>query len=246
MATAVSLATPAAAEPAHWYEGSAGHRRLTHIAAAVLGGGLYISSETFLKDDLAPADCRWCDPPGLDRSIRDAAVWRDRDLAGSLSNLSGYVLAPVVGLGLTMLASSGTRADRPARWIDDALPIVEAAVASGLVNQVVKLGVGRQRPFVSYADPGRPADLDDNLSFYSGHTTLTFAIASSAGLVAHRRGYRLEALIWSAGYALAATTGYLRIAADKHYLTDVATGAVVGTAIGLAVPLLLHRHLGRF
>jgi membrane-associated phospholipid phosphatase len=248
----VLLTSSAAADPAHWYDGSPGRRRLTHIAVVVVGGALYFSSETFLKDDLAPATCRRCTPLELDRTARNAAGWEDTALAANLSNLDGYVLAPVVELGLTMLASSGIKDDRPGRWIDDTAPIVEDAVVSGLVNQIVKFGVERQRPFVHFGDPSRPPDVDDNLSFYSGHTTLTFAIAiaiaiaiaTSAGIVAHRRQSRLEPLIWSAGYAFAATTGCLRIAADRHYLTDVATGAVVGTAIGLGVPLLLHPHLG--
>ena len=39
-----------------------------------------------------------------------------------------------------------------------------------------------------------------------------------------------------------ATTGaYLRIAADRHYATDVLTGSAVGSAIGFSVPYLAHR-----
>ena len=34
--------------------------------------------------------------------------------------------------------------------------------------------------------------------------------------------------------------GYLRIAADKHYLSDVTVGAVLGTLIGAGIPLLFH------
>jgi membrane-associated phospholipid phosphatase len=245
LAAAIILLTGSAvAEPSHWYQGAAGRRRVTHLVVFAVSGGLYVSSETFLKDDLAPTTCRRCAPLGFDRSVRNSVVWNDTALAGTLGDLEAFVLAPVVGLGLTALAWSGTNGDRVGRWIDDAAPILQSAVFSGLVNQVVKFAVGRRRPFVQFGDPTRPPDLDDNTSFYSGHTTLAFAIATSAGTVAHRRGYRLEPLIWAAGYTLATTTGYLRIAADRHYFTDVATGAVVGTAIGLAVPLLLHRHIG--
>lgn len=244
VAASVLLGGSAVAEPMHWYEGTVGRRRMTHLAVFVVAGGLYVSSETFLKDDLAPVTCRRCAPLGFDRSVRDSLVWSDPSLAKTLGDLNGFVLAPVVGLGITALASSGTDADRVGRWIDDAAPILESAVFSGLVNQVVKFAVGRRRPFVQFGDPLRPSELDDNTSFYSGHTTLAFAIATSAGVVAHRREYRLEPVIWAAGYTIATTTAYLRIAADRHYFTDVATGAVAGTAIGLAVPLLLHRQLG--
>ena len=34
----------------------------------------------------------------------------------------------------------------------------------------------------------------------------------------------------------------MRIAADRHYLTDVLVGAAVGTAVGLAVPHLMHKE----
>jgi len=44
-------------------------------------------------------------------------------------------------------------------------------------------------------------------------------------------------------YGVAATTGVLRVMSDNHYMTDVTVGAVLGTAVGLGVPYLLHyRH----
>jgi membrane-associated phospholipid phosphatase len=49
-------------------------------------------------------------------------------------------------------------------------------------------------------------------------------------------------VIWAAGLALAATTAYLRMAADRHYLTDVLTGSAVG-ALGAA---LIPRLTGSF
>ncbi|HWO17755.1 MAG TPA: phosphatase PAP2 family protein [Kofleriaceae bacterium] len=239
-----SAASAAHADPAGWYQGSAGRRRSAHLVAIVAGGALYISSETFLKEDLAPSTCRRCGVSSFDGSVRDAAVWEDTGLAAALSNLDGYFLSPVVALGLTVLGAPGGVRGPPGRWMDDTIPIVEAGILAGLINQTVKFAVGRQRPFVHFADSTRAPGIDDNLSFYSGHTTLAFSIATSAGVVAHRRRSQLEPLIWSTGYAFAATTGYLRIAADRHYFTDVITGAVAGAAIGLAVPLLLHPHLG--
>jgi membrane-associated phospholipid phosphatase len=37
----------------------------------------------------------------------------------------------------------------------------------------------------------------------------------------------------------AATTGTLRLVGDAHYFSDVFVGAVVGTAVGLGIPLLV-------
>jgi membrane-associated phospholipid phosphatase len=48
--------------------------------------------------------------------------------------------------------------------------------------------------------------------------------------------------VYGVGFTAAAATGYFRMAADKHWLTDVLTGAVTGTAVGLAVPWLHRRR----
>jgi membrane-associated phospholipid phosphatase len=81
---------------------------------------------------------------------------------------------------------------------------------------------------------------DDNLSFYSGHTSLTFTLATASGTVASLRGYSLAPAIWSAGLGVAALAGWLRIAADKHYLSDVLVGAVAGSLAGVLLPVLFH------
>ena len=55
------------------------------------------------------------------------------------------------------------------------------------------------------------------------------------------RGYRLAPLVWIAGGVIAFTVSYLRIAADRHYFTDVTVGAALGIGTGIAIPLLFHR-----
>ena len=47
--------------------------------------------------------------------------------------------------------------------------------------------------------------------------------------------------MWAAGLTLATTGAYLRIAADRHYATDVLAGAIVGSAVGFGVPYFAHR-----
>jgi membrane-associated phospholipid phosphatase len=113
-----------------------------------------------------------------------------------------------------------------------------------VLNQGVKFAVGRERPFahVLSEDEKLLTDHpeDNNLSFYSGHASSAFALAVAAGTVAELRGYPNRGWVWAVGLPLAATTALLRMAADKHYLSDVAVGALVGSAFGVAVPLLLH------
>ena len=69
----------------------------------------------------------------------------------------------------------------------------------------------------------RPDGSDHN-SFPSGHTATAFAAAEFM-----RKEYQ-DVSIWYgvAGYAAAATTGYLRMYNNKHWLSDVVAGAGVG------------------
>jgi membrane-associated phospholipid phosphatase len=212
----------------------------------VLVGGLaWILSESVFKRSLAPESCRWCDGDSLnavDRGVRDALRWDDIHGAQTLSNVSGFVVAPVAGLGL--LALAGWQDDRArGEILDDELVVMESVVGAALLDQGVKFLAGRERPFVRALPAGEKGDdADNNVSFYSGHTSLTFSIAVASGTVASLRGYRAAPWIWASGLTLATATGYLRIAGDKHYFTDVLTGAVVGSFVGFAVPYWLHRR----
>jgi membrane-associated phospholipid phosphatase len=211
------------------------------IAGVAMAG--WLTSE-LLKGQLGAATCRWCDSvPGIDRAARDGLKWQDTERANTISNVTGFALAPLAAVGLTALAAQHDGALGNAGI--DTLLIAEATALAVDLNQIVKFSVGRERPFVHALAPAdklltaHPAD--NNASFYSGHTNLVFALAVSSGTVASMRGYRWAPAVWVGGLTVAATTGYLRIAADRHYFTDVALGAAVGSAIGFAVPWLMHR-----
>jgi membrane-associated phospholipid phosphatase len=221
------------------------HDRLVH--AGVIGGlGItYLVLEfSPLIDQWSPKQCKWCAPTGVDRSVRDALKWQDTSLANLLSAGTGYVSAPLAGTGLLVLAT-WERGDWR-RWADDVSPVVEAAIATSLLQHGTKLIVGRERPYAWAAAPGAlPATKEDNVSFWSGHTSLDFSIAVAAGTIASRRGYRLAPVIWATGLSLAAVTGYLRIAADKHWTIDVLTGAAMGSVVGYVWPRLFHGGMKR-
>ena len=215
-------------------------------AAAGLG---WIGSE-LAKPALAPATCRWCDADssgkdalnGFDAAGRSLR-WSNPRLADTLSSLDAFVLLPVALLGLDALAARRDHALDG--WPVDALILVETVAAQAALNQLVKFAVGRERPFVHVLPDGEkrltPAPSDNNLSFYSGHSSLAFSLAVGAGTIAHLRRYRSEPVIWAVGLPLAAGAAYLRMAADKHYATDVIVGSIAGAALGFAVPWLHGR-----
>ncbi|MCA9677129.1 MAG: phosphatase PAP2 family protein, partial [Myxococcales bacterium] len=204
------------------------------------GGALaYAFSETTFKDTLGPDVCRWCDDNALDRGVRNGLRWDDLALANTLSNAVGFGLAPAFALGVLSLSGGQDRRRDALDAASDGLIVLETGVAVGLVSQVFKFGFGRQRPFAHADHPGQAALApDENLSFFSGHTSLSVGVAVTASEIARYRGYKTRPYLLYGGLTLAATTAYLRIAADKHYLTDVVTGAAFGAGLGWLVPRL--------
>lgn len=76
----------------------------------------------------------------------------------------------------------------------------------------------------------RPDSSGDN-SFPSGHTATAF---TNASLLFYE--YK-DSNIWyaSSGYLFATATGFLRIANNRHFTSDVLAGAGIGIGIGIAV-----------
>jgi membrane-associated phospholipid phosphatase len=107
--------------------------------------------------------------------------------------------------------------------------------------------VGRARP--SYEDCQRnPSFVGCNISptasFPSGHTNEAF---TAAGVSCANHGFvpiygsRLwDGLACARDVVLATSDGLLRVIGDRHYATDVLTGAAIGFGFGYGMPTLLH------
>ncbi len=220
------------------------------VGGALLVG--WVGSELAFKKTLAPTECHWCATNGFDNAVRSAFHPDGTPSAfgvsgpDTASNLVGFALLPVAVFGLDFLQAFGAgRAleDFP----EDAAIILEATFAGLVLDQAVKFGVGRARPYTVGASPellaqGRdPAD--HYLSFFSGHSTWAFGLATAAGTVASLRGHQKAWLTWLVGLPIAATTALLRLAADKHWATDVLVGSAVGAAFGAGLPLIFHGRM---
>lgn len=198
-----------------------------------------------LNGVLAARRCRWCSDNAVDRGVRDALRWSPsaQKTASTLSDIGANALTPALTVGLSAILAEND--DRFAAVPVDIVLTAEAVSTAGVVAQIVKYSVGRIRPDAHALPPNeRPYDgngQDAYVSFYSGHTSYAFSLAASAGTIASLRHYRGAGWVWAAGMSAATLTGYLRIAADKHYLTDVLSAAVVSSAIGVSVPYFFHR-----
>jgi len=208
----------------------------------IVTGGLAVSTLTLLllNDKLAPLDCKWCEPGSIDGDISRSVLWANPVAANTVSNVMQFAIpVGVMGFGLIQ----AYRYDDPAAGWSDVLLITEATSLAMLVNVVVKYTVGRSRPYVWQGNADLyPATVSDaNVSFFGGHTTFVFAVVVSGSTLFFMQDMPGAPWVLGVGLTAAAFTGYLRMAADKHYLSDVIVGAAVGSLVGWAVPYLFHR-----
>lgn len=117
--------------------------------------------------------------------------------------------------------------------------IIEALSATFLVTNVVKNVVGRKRPsFDNYPESER---IDANKSFFSGHTSISFALATYSSLyvmdyIGNNDFSKTAKWFYLAGsHALAAYVGYTRVIDNRHFVSDVIAGGIVGSTIALLV-----------
>lgn len=201
-----------------------------------LTGSVYLASEV-ITGQASWAGCLSCDPSHLgplDRRVLDNYV----PAAAPVSDVllySSIALPMVADLGDVLGHRSGIKG-----WGKDVVVLAETATVNAALNAAVKFAIGRPRPY-SYGLDGSGRDVsegDARLSFYSGHTSTAFAMATAYGYLFTARHPRSRwiAPVWLLGYAYAGTTGALRIAAGKHFYSDVLVGAIAGTAIGLLIP----------
>lgn len=115
----------------------------------------------------------------------------------------------------------------------------QALGAVMLATNVLKLVVRRPRPLTYDAGFSREErfDGDARLSFPSGHTSLAFGTATVIAIMAERevRDPGLRAALIAGSFGAATATGYFRIAARKHFLTDVLAGAALGAGVAALV-----------
>ncbi len=174
----------------------------------------------------------------MDRWARRNLKWSDTLKARTFSNVLAHGVIPGGTVGLAVLA--GLRGGGGP--FADVLVANEAMVYAGTMSQLAKLLFRRQRPFGRFApkdsvEPARQPD-DDNLSFFSSHTSTTSAFAFAVAEIDTRRAMRTPLLLLMA--VCSGLTGYLRIASDRHYLSDVLVGYAVGATVGTLTPRLMH------
>jgi membrane-associated phospholipid phosphatase len=165
-----------------------------------------------------PPDCAPCSRdavPAFDR-------WAIHNEIELYSDISDYLL---LGLGfvtvIDLAATEGSKA---------AFASIEAVGWTLAATEIGKVAFGRKRPVLYTDEAQQLADNRESLrSMPSGHTSVAFALATSYILTTKDRENRFPAIL--AG-AAAVSIGVLRVAAGRHFPSDVVVGAALGMGGG--------------
>jgi membrane-associated phospholipid phosphatase len=124
----------------------------------------------------------------------------------------------------------------------------EAVLFGSSITWIAKGLAGRARPYVTGDTTARDFKFGggftnrDRQSFPSGHTTAAFAAAAAVTSEAERGWPGHFWLVAPAMFGGASLVGVSRMYHDKHWASDVALGAAIGTFSGLKVVRYSHAH----
>jgi len=164
----------------------------------------------------------------------------NREIWGIITDLgnSGWMAILVIATWLYASFFAKRQPDVPLwpRLRGKASYIFLAVLLPGLLVLVVKILVGRSRPYTGDLafHPFTPGV--DFASWPSGHATTVFSFAVAVGMVFPRLRWPL--------IAAAALIGYSRLALNMHYLGDVIAGATFGTVGAIMVYWWVAPKLG--
>src|SRR5881409_743085 len=121
----------------------------------------------------------------------------------------------------------------------NAAVLANSVAWTAATTEWLKVIVRRKRPVLYTGDAtAAAADKENQESLPSGHASVAFAAATTYWVLARRERlpHRTRNTIFL--YAGAAGVAALRVAAGKHFPTDVLAGAALGSAVGWLVPTI--------
>jgi membrane-associated phospholipid phosphatase len=153
-----------------------------------------------------------------------------KNKSGVLDDLTKVVEPFGTGYGWAVVGAYGVVGfafhDQEAK--DTAFDAAMSGLLSGAITDGLKIIVGRARPEqnlgAAHFDP-----FGGDKSFPSGHSTTAFAIGSV--IAAHSD----QAWVKVSAYSIASLVAFSRVYHDAHWSSDVAAGALIGTAVGETV-----------
>jgi membrane-associated phospholipid phosphatase len=144
----------------------------------------------------------------------------------------------VLTYGIGRLTGSPTVADV-------GLHLTESLIATTLFAEVIRVGLGRERPRANPDDqysfaPGRGLTRFENRAFPSLHASVAFATAATLTEEVRHRNPSATKYAAPLLYGAAMIPGLTRVYLDQHWASDVLAGTLVGAFIGSRVVQYTH------
>jgi undecaprenyl-diphosphatase len=204
----------------------------------IFGSGVLLSGGDLLLDNVLEFNRQKYDPSKV--YDKDDVNAFDRIFMNSYSKKLDR--AGDISLVAAMAAPAVLLATDKSEWFTVGVMYAETLLIANGIKELTKLCVTRARPYMYYAPSTYPDDdLEDGdfaNSFPSGHSTMAFAGATFASYTFSNyfpdSPYRYA--VTGGSYALALATAALRVKSGNHFMTDVLSGAVIGSATGFLVP----------
>ncbi len=179
------------------------------------------------------------DPVGEPHGLDALGV---RSLHEGIASVSDVFLFGGLALGTGLVAYDGGHHDHLGSRL---LIYAETLVVAGAITELFKWAVRRPRPY-TLEPGGRLGVPDDDLSFFSGHTSMSAAWAFGVARLfdlTHRWPAWMRVVAYGSAATFTVAMGTMRVLAGKHWPSDVLVGAAVGTAAGLLIPELHRKAL---
>jgi len=185
---------------------------------------------------LAP---RWGNSRSVDERFEQGL---DRNNASVDHFLKGFTHvgdSPVL-FGMSVVGYGVGRLEEWPRVRIGSLHAFEGLMDAGIAAEIIKMTAGRRRPVDNpshgpFLGPrGYFSDYGDDSSFVSGHAAMTFALATVISHESHSYWVGVPA------YVVAGGISYSRIYVERHWLSDVIGGAVLGYSVGILVEHRRH------
>jgi membrane-associated phospholipid phosphatase len=202
-------------------------------AVSVGAGGILTVIPILAKIPSGPPPCAPCNPNDLSRFDRLA--------------VHHYDAAADQGSSILLLGMSGAAAlgsvwgQRRDAALGNAAAFADAVTWATAADEWLKVLIHRNRPILYTSDAPFAAQSRGNQeSFPSGHAELAFAVATAYTTIARREHLPHATRNAVVLYVAASAVSVLRVAAAKHFPTDVLAGAVLGSAVSWVV-VKVHR-----
>ncbi len=203
-------------------------------APIIAGAALVITVPTLLASDIIRERCP-CDPSGINAFDRGAVGNHNAfaDVTSDVTAVAAMVVPPLLDL---------IDVGHGEAFQSDAVVFAETLLVNGALVELAKYAIQRPLPRTYAGDPSLINSPGGYRSFYSGHTSTVFAALTAMAMTLRLR-YGERWWPWAVAAGVGSSVAVERVAAGRHFPSDVLVGAVAGSLVGILVPALHAHHV---